>query len=262
MGLLVAVTSPPASSALAQASAPAQSFQPIGPYLFQFDGTLSQSAKIYHSPAEGAILLRAPELSSPLILMPRSLTFQRVEGGIKDNSDGSVEIAAGARRVAAGSFQLVANLPVFRVEGKEARFLLKPPLLGPQTAAAMKAHSPEYIRRGAAYTPFDEHMSRLRAMAATQLEKPVKVRIYFASWCHVCSELVPKILRIAEEIEGDVFTFEYYGLPRPVTEDPVAQRLEIEELPTGIIFVGEEEVGRVEGHGWRFPEMALSNTLR
>jgi thiol-disulfide isomerase/thioredoxin len=86
------------------------------------------------------------------------------------------------------------------------------------------------------------------------------VKIYFGSWCPHCREHVPFLLRVEDEVKNPKIQFQYYGLPRDFN-DPEAKRLAIKSVPTGIIYVGGREVGRLAGAGWSTPEVLLSKIL-
>jgi hypothetical protein len=35
----------------------------------------------------------------------------------------------------------------------------------------------------------------------------------------------------------------------------------IKSVPTGVVFLGGREVGRISGNGWKIPELAINNVL-
>jgi hypothetical protein len=69
-------------------------------------------------------------------------------------------------------------------------------------------------------------------------------------------------MKVDERLEGTNFRFEYYGVPQGITGDPVAKRADISGVPTAVVFRGDQEVGRLMGNDWKFPELALSALLR
>jgi hypothetical protein len=56
--------------------------------------------------------------------------------------------------------------------------------------------------------------------------------------------------------------FEYYGLPRRITEDAEARAMNISGVPTGIVYRDGREVGRISGNSWRTPEQAILEILQ
>jgi thiol-disulfide isomerase/thioredoxin len=157
--------------------------------------------------------------------------------------------------VATDRFQLVDQLPVFSFEGHGARFLLKPPMLGNFDRARLLTEDPGYGARAKEYQPIEVHIERLRA-----IQDPVVVRIYFGSWCSVCFEMMPHMVRIEEELKGSSVRFEYYGLPAGF-DDPEAKRQNVGSVPTALVYRKGEEVGRLQGYSFSYPEMSIANLL-
>ena len=73
--------------------------------------------------------------------------------------------------------------------------------------------------------------------------------------------MVPRIMKLAEKLEGSKISFDFYGLPRGIVSDPEATRVDIHAVPTGVIYREGREIGRIEGAGWKVPELALNNLL-
>jgi len=89
----------------------------------------------------------------------------------------------------------------------------------------------------------------------------VQITVYFGSWCGACKQMVPRIMKVAEQLAGSKINFDFYGLPRGITGDPEASRIDIHAVPTGVIYLDGKEIGRIEGSGWRVPELAINNIL-
>ena len=101
------------------------------------------------------------------------------------------------------------------------------------------------------------------ARALKNEPKTVKVRVFFGSWCPHCRTHIPFLLRVEDELRGSHVTFEYIGLPRPpqAWQDPEVKRLKIGGVPTGVVYVGGKEVGRITGEGWNAPEVLLNKIV-
>ena len=56
-------------------------------------------------------------------------------------------------------------------------------------------------------------------------------------------------------------SFEYYGLPRPFDDEPVALKANIRAVPTGVVYRDGKEIGRIEGGEWKIPELALKTSV-
>ncbi len=144
----------------------------------------------------------------------------------------------------------------FDVGERTVELMQKPPLLGLHGLAGMREYSSDYVRAAAAYSPSVPILSRLRSES-----RPVRVEVYFGSWCPFCQEMVPRMMRVAEELDGSKIEFDFYGLPRHVESDRKAREMDIHGVPTGVIFVAGREVGRITGNSWKVPELALNNIL-
>lgn len=232
-------------------------FQPSGDYLLVVDGKEIPQAEIYRSERAAAFLILTSALPAPVLLVPGSWQVATVHiMKVAKRPDGTVDLLADAILEPQGRFEMDGQEVVFTVEGRRVRLGERPPLLGLQDAAGLKAYSPEYVRGAQEYRPTDQLVSALRAYG-----KPVRVRVYIGTWCSACKLYVPKILGVEEALHGSRFRFEYYGLPRNFSTDPEAQKAGVRGLPTGVVYVDGKEVGRIVGGSWKIPEMALNNLL-
>lgn len=257
LGLIPAFTASMAAAQAAQADALFQDFRPSGDFLFELGGSEVDGAEIYRSERSGAYLILAPALKSPLLINTRGGTVETVSLlKVARRDNGAIDLLADASFDSMGQFQVGAQELTFQVKGQAAKLKPKPPLLGFQTAASLVDYNPSYGFKSKSYAP---DATSLRALAAQG--KDVKVRVYFGTWCPVCSRLVPKVMRVAEELEGSKLSFEYYGLPRQMADDPVTDEQKLNGVPTAVVFVGEKEVGRLGGRELNLPESSLQKIL-
>lgn len=246
------------SGALGQASFPVSDYEPVG-YLIKLGGRALEGAEVFQSRAAGAFLILASDLPAPVMVRLRESEVVTVDlMKINRNQDGSVELLPGAVLASQGGFRLTADGAgiEFAVEGQSAQLVEKPPLLGSQSIESLERHSPDYRRSANSYRPSDPIVSKLR-----QFSGQVEVRVFFGSWCGACKQMVPRIIKVAEELEGSRIRFDFYGLPRGIVSDPEADRLKISSVPTGVVLVEGKEVGRISGNGWKVPELAINNLL-
>lgn len=243
----------------AQAAARMNGFQQTGDYLLEIDGASSGEAKVYRSASAQAMLIVAPELPAPVLIRPRLRSVEKISLlKLDQKPDGSIDLLPNPAYAAEPAFQVVGSDVLFSVEGRNARLLPKPSLIGFQEPAALFAHSPEYEQRAGFYQPSDAVVEALRRQG-----KSVRVQIFFGTWCPACGQMVPRIMKVAEALNGSSIEVEYYGLPRGgFDDDPQASRYKIESVPTAVVFVdGKPLEERIAGNSWRVPELAINRLI-
>lgn len=245
-------------SAQVPADAVLRNFQPTGDYLLEIDGQEYPKAKIYQSQTAAAILIRAAALDSPVLLSPRAGSVESVSiMSLNMQDGGAIDILADAQLVPQGRFRVEGEDVVFTAEGHTAKLKPRPPLTGSQDRAGMLGHSPTYGPKAEAYTPDASVLEVLRGQS-----QPVRVKVFFGSWCPFCQQYVPRMIKVGELLEGSKVEVEYYGLPKPpFTDDPAAKAEKVGGVPTGIVYVGDREIGRIQGDQWIHPEKALRSVL-
>ncbi len=248
-----------AASAAAQMPADAlfNGFKRNGEFLFELDGEELKHAEIYLSERAASYLVIAPELASPLLISPRSGAVESVSFmKVMKRDDGTIDLLADASFNRLGAFRIAGEQIVFQVKGKDAKLRAKPPLLGGQEASALRGYKPEYAQLADQYTPEVRYLDNLRAQ-----EGAVRVRVYFGTWCPVCGRLVPRILRLQDELKGSRVHFEYYGLPQPMSDDPITKREDLHGVPTAVVYLGDKEIGRLSGGDLNAPEKSITRLV-
>lgn len=236
------------------ADAVLRDFQLTGDWVLEVGGAPATKAEVYFSQRVPAFLIVAPELSAPTLVLPRERSVNTVSFMKLAKRGGTIDVLADAQVTPVGRFTQQGEGVSFAIDGKTAVLKPRAHLLGTQDLAGMLEYSPDYRRKAASYSPDAAALSALKGIAA-----PVKVRVYFGSWCPYCSQHVPHLLRVAEELEGSRVSFEFYGLPQGegFSSDPAAKRDDVHAVPTGIVYVGGKEAGRIEGGEWSKPEQTL-----
>jgi len=260
---VLALASLAASSASRAQGVPSDSvlrgFEPSGEYALLVDGIPVPKAEIFQNDKLPAILVLTSALPAPVLLTPRAGTAETVNiMKVAKQKDGTVDLLADAVLSPLGRFERAGDNIKFVCGGRKVSLNPKPPLTGLRQGADLKAHNPEYVRSASIYRPNSD------AIAALKKEpKPVTVRVYFGSWCPHCRQHVPLILRVEDELKGSLVKFEYFGLPRPpeAWQVPEVQRLKVGGVPTGIIYIGGKEIGRITGDGWNAPEVLLNKIV-
>ena len=237
------------------AASPAyKDFERMGDYILEVGGEVHAGAEMYSSHSVRAILVVSSKLPTPVLLWPGNGSVDAVNlMGMAKRDNGHIDLLPNAVVGSYGSFELRDGTDVaFTAKGVEAVVKPKPALLGFQGLEGLTSHSPEYRVRADTYSPEDESLEALRG-----LSKEVRVQVYFGSWCPACGQMVPRIMKVAENLAGSKVKVEFYGLPREIGTDPRAKRYNVKSVPTGVVYVDGKEVGRITGNEWRSPEQAL-----
>jgi thiol-disulfide isomerase/thioredoxin len=254
--LLLAVAAPLS----AQGGEAIQGFHRIDDYTLVVGGKAAPGAEMYQADSVPAILILSSALPSPVLLRPRSQSVETINlMKVAKQKDGTVNLLAGATLAPQGAFRFGDGAVAFAVNGRAVALKEKPPLLGPQSSAALKSYSPGTYARGAqAYQPNMAMIAALKKAAA-----PVTVRVFFGSWCPHCQQSLPGLIRVEDELKGSKVRFEYFGLPKKGMRDVAeVKRFKIEGVPTGIVYVNGKEAGRLEGgDAWVSPEVALHSIV-
>lgn len=232
-------------------------FKVNGEFQFQHGTKTLSSAEILFSNRAVAYLIMAPELTSPLLVSMQSREVQSLEAEkVIRNDDDTVHILADAMLEPVGAFTLSAQRVVFTAFGQKSLLKPRPWLLGKHSGKALKAHNPEYAYKASQYEPAAEELAAIKSQT-----RDVRVRVYFGSWCPHCKQIVPRVLRVADELVGSKVQFEYYGLSKPLGQEPIVREEKIRSVPTAVVYIDGEEVERLTGEGISEPEKALNNLL-
>jgi thiol-disulfide isomerase/thioredoxin len=235
-------------------------FQQIGTYALELDGQEAPKAEIYKSTRSAAILLLLSELPSPVLLNPGSFNVETINlMKVAKRPDGTIDLLPGASLQPQGPFTIEGEKVVFTADGHKLALKPRSPLLKEQQAAALFAFNPEYGRNAKAYEPDAALIKTLRNQG-----KAVRVLTVFGSWCPHCTSYVPRLLRVEQAIGASKIKFDYYGVPpgKEMSNDPEVKRLGVKGVPTGVVYVGDKEIGRILGDGWASPEATLQNLLQ
>ncbi len=232
-------------------------FAPTGDFQIEIDGTVSETAELFLAERPQAYLIVDKTIGGPLLLELKRGTVSRVNKmKLLRRDTGVIDMVADANPRALGRYQLDGRAVAIAVDGKTIKMIEKPPLVGLHGQDALVEHSPSYQRSANAYTPNSDALGRLQATNGGK----VRVRTYFGSWCPHCKRHVPFMIRLEKELAEAGITFEYYGLPKPGPgAAPWPEK--VSNVPTAIIYVDGQEVGRVKDNAWRAPEITLDRLV-
>jgi thiol-disulfide isomerase/thioredoxin len=232
-------------------------FARTGKFLLMVNGKPAPAYEIYQNENLPAYLILSPSLPAAVLLTAGTMQVETVPPGkVIRQKDGTVGLAADAVPKPQGQFKLEGGRVVFAADGRQGSLANNPPLLGLHKAPALNNHSPEYVVSARGYKPNAQIVAALKKRT-----KPVKVKVFFGSWCPHCREHLPYLMRIEQELRGAPIQFEYYGLPERFANDAEAKKYRVDGVPTGIVFVDGKEVGRISRDDWESPETRLNSIL-
>jgi len=233
-----------------------QGFEPVGQFALKIDGKTDPKAEIYQSERARAILVISSQIAQPLLFNLGSRQVERVGFmSLAKRNDGSIDILADADITPATVFSVSEEGASVNLDGKTLALAARKSLTGPHKASELTAYDPAYARGAAAYTPNDKLLADLRKEA-----KDIRIQVFFNSKCHVCKQMVPRIIKLDSVLDDSVVHFDYYGVPDSY-DDPLMKEKGVKGVPTGIVYVDGKEVGRIVGGQWKIPELAIKNTL-
>jgi thiol-disulfide isomerase/thioredoxin len=238
---------------------PIGDFQKTADFVLEIDGKPAPDARIYNHETPPYVLIAAAALPAPVLLNLRATSAETLDPAkVTQTPDGKANLAAEAVAKAQGPYQMDNTENVrFSVDGKPVLLKPRPPLLGTQKVTDLEAYSPLYDKGAAAYKPDPAVIAELKKQPQLVL-----LKVYFGSWCPHCKQEVPKLVRVEKELAGSSIHIEYYGLPPGFGKDPEAQRVKVEAVPTGIVYVGGREVGRLATSSWASPETSLRDIVK
>ena len=259
LALLVPLATPPAPAQQIPPDPVLRDFEPMGEYVLEVAEADVPGARLFRSQRAGsAVLILGEGLPGALLLSPRDKSVQRYDPKkVVVGADGVAFLLADAAPARESVYQPAGRDVTFTVGGRPARLKERAPLLGLHPGSGLLRYDPGYAFRSQRYNPSPAVLRAVRT-AATQ---PVRVRIFFGSWCPHCSDVVPKIVKIADSLAGTPLKFEFYGLPMGFGNEPEASKAGITAVPTAVLYSGGREIGRINGHEWSIPELALKKAL-
>lgn len=234
-----------------------EGFRPTGDYVFELEGATDDDAEVFVLGQGSAFLILSDAVESPLLIEPRAGDVKTVQLlKVARQADGTVNLLPNAVAASEGPFAVDLEGVTFTVDGRAAGLMVKPPFVGSAGVDELFDYSIDY-RRGA-----EEYAASTPILRALQGEdRQVRVRVFFGTWCPHCQVVMPRILKVAQALEGSQIALEFYGLPRQISDDPEAERWDISGVPTGVVLVGDREVARISGGEWKIPELAIKNAL-
>lgn len=236
-----------------------EGLEPIGKYRILVDGKPAEHQHVaLAAQASSVYLLQGDGLGHGVLIRPRDRDVVRLaEGNVQRQLDGTFRVDAGGPGDVVGPFAVDEDGLVFSFDGQEVRLGQSPVLLGDRNTDELIEKQEGYAFRARQFVPKAAAMEVLR-----KAPEGVRVKTFFGSWCSACSAKLPRLLRIALDLRGTPLGFQFYGVPSPFKGEPEAEKYKITSVPTGVVLVGDEEIGRITGADWERPAESIERILK
>jgi thiol-disulfide isomerase/thioredoxin len=247
------------AAAPAPAAAGAQPFYLSGKRIVRVAGTIDEKARVYLGLGTPRAVILSPALGPPVYVASGEKTATVIEASrVQQSPDDPDAVLVDADGVTGGVPLTVDGLELrFAVAGKPVVLESRPPkLTGDLTADQLLAAIPEYRRNAKTYLP---GKGDLRLLAT--ITEPAEIDVFFGTWCPHCEQNVPRMIKVAQELNSPVLTFRYHGLSEKFADDPLARQYQLQGVPVALVKRGDKLLARIEGPSWARPEAALSAVL-
>ncbi len=232
-------------------------FESNDDYALTVGGAAAPSAEVYWSVGARSFLIVASEFASPVLLSPAGSRVRSVPIlQLVKRDDGTIDVLSESGMTDQGLLAFEGGVVRFNVDSVSVEMVRKPPLLGWHDREGISDYSALFERRAVLYEPDMKVVEKLRA-----LETEATLAVYFGSWCSHCQKKVPMAMKLAELLEDSNVKIRFYGVPERIQDDPLASRLGLKGVPTGVVLIDDREVDRLVGKSWDAPEVALLRIL-
>ena len=254
--VLVAVLAAPRHHALAATIELAGT----GQFQVQSKGTLEPDARVYRSldpPAAFLVFTAAFPRPVYVTTAPRSARLIDPKRVSQDSADPDlVRVDTSGSQEGFLSVRVDGpNLVVDR-DGITMTLTASRPVLGDRTLEDITRVLPEYRRNATRYRPDPRALETLRG-----LQQPTELIVFFGSWCPHCERVMPRLVRVLQDVDSAAITVTFHGVPPGEVQDPLADEYRITGLPTAVVRRGGKELTRIVGDGWDAPESSLAAAL-
>jgi thiol-disulfide isomerase/thioredoxin len=179
------------------------------------------------------------------------------QDAVLEELDGTLALRKDLKEEPLGAFDFGKEGISFSLGEQLVELRRTPDLLKLHGGQELLSYNPTYAFKSRFFAPEESALEALK-----KVDKAARLRVFFGSWCGSCSRNLPKILRVQKDLQSEHIEFEYYGLPRPFRGEPEASKFDIHAVPTGIVFLGEKEIGRIRGADWGHPAVRLLEILQ
>ncbi len=114
-------------------------------------------------------------------------------------------------------------------------------LLGPLSEEEILENFPDWREEAASYVPDQEVIEKLQSIPSE-----IKIEIFLGTWCPDSKRNVSAYFKIIDMVDNPLIITTYIGIPRDKdSRKPFIEGKNIIKIPTFIIFIDDEEKGRI-----------------
>lgn len=114
-------------------------------------------------------------------------------------------------------------------------------LLGPLTPDEIIGTHPDWQDVVTGYVPAEQAIQKLK-----DINIPVQIEVFLGTWCSDSKTQVSAFFKVLDAIDSPLITASYIGLPKDkAARQPYIEGRDIQRLPTFIVSVDGQEVGRI-----------------
>lgn len=236
--------------------------QPDYDFCVEVDGQYPAEARFYRAETRGRFFIDIPEMKDGFLMDLKEKKLTAVPRDRITRQEETLTYQDGLPDDApAFAFSIDGPIIRFEADSRKVRILRvldRPPLVGELSIDELLADRAEYRAGMNSYTPDETAMRAVRAY-----DKPLKVDIYFGTWCPHCKSFVPKLLRIAKDVGDSKIAFNVVGVPKNFgTEKGPWFGKKIQVIPTVIVSQNGKEITRLSIHQTALPEVELAGILQ
>ena len=244
---------------MAPVPAEQQEFLRTGHFQLKAFGQIDPAAEIYIAKSVASVLVISEKLQKPVLIVAGEKEATALEEGAvipaPDRPDARlVDVSKTLGRPLV--LKIVGRDLSFIAGGK--RVVVQPldPILGDVNVEDLLARIPELRRAKQAYTP---RTGQMRLLA--KLQRHLRLLVFMGSWCPHCEQLVPRLLKVAEDLPGRPLEIALHLVPRSMSGDLLARQYRVGAVPTVLIIEDGKEIARLEGEDLKRPEAGLTRVL-
>jgi len=131
---------------------------------------------------------------------------------------------------------------IFHLGNKRMKIVMRAPIQGAATQDEIFKHSPVYRKGMEAYRPEQAAVQTIKGYGT-----PVKIEVYFGTWCPHCKIVVPQFMKAIAEAGSSNVSVAYVGVPRRFDQWPETRAKGVRGLPTLIFYRDGKEFSRIPG---------------